>query len=211
VDSLTPQRIIPGGFLVVLEGIDGAGKSTLLPALAEFCRGEGYECVQSREPTDGPWGRKLRESASTGRLSLRDELDLFLQDRREHVDQKIRPALEAGSVVLLDRYYFSTAAYQGARGADPAAIIAENERFAPPPDLVLLLDLDPRAGLGRVRTRGDQPNEFERESELQRVRDIFRSLSHPSLRIIDASKGAFLVREEALALLAGALKVKNPR
>lgn len=193
-----------------MEGIDGAGKSTLLPALAEFCRAQGYDCLTSREPTDGPWGRKLRESAVTGRLTLPEELELFLQDRREHVDGAIAPALAAGRIVLLDRYYFSTAAYQGARGADPAAIIAENERFAPPPDLVLLLDLDPRAGLGRVKVRGDAPNEFEREGELQRVRDIFRSLTHPSIVRLDAGQDREEVRRQALAALTRALGRKAP-
>lgn len=199
------KRIIPGGLLAVIEGIDGAGKSTLLPVLAEHVRAQGHECVTSREPTDGPWGRKLRESAVTGRLSLRDELDLFLRDREEHVRDKIAPALARGAVVLLDRYYFSTAAYQGARGADPQEIIAENERFAPPPDLVLLLDLDPRDGLGRVRVRGDAPNEFEREEELQRVREIFRAIERPGIVRIDAASGVEKVREAAVRALGEAL------
>jgi dTMP kinase len=203
------KKIIPGGLLVAIEGIDGAGKSTLLPALREFCVQLGYEVISSREPTDGPWGRKLRESATTGRLSLREELDLFLDDRREHVAQKIRPALEAGKIVLLDRYYFSTAAYQGARGADPAAIVAENEQFAPPPDLVLLLDLDPQAGLSRVRVRGDAPNEFEREEELRKVREIFAGLTEEFICRIDAGRGRDEVQEAALAALKRVIREKG--
>src|SRR5689334_18751024 len=117
------------GFLLVIEGIDGAGKSTLQRQLAEWCRGAGLQVITSREPTDGPHGRALRESARSGRLALQDELDLFLKDRREHVETLIRPALERGDVVILDRYYFSTAAYQGARGLDPAEIIQANEAF----------------------------------------------------------------------------------
>lgn len=203
------NRIIPGGLLAVIEGIDGAGKSTLLPVLAEHVRAQRCECITSREPTDGPWGRKLRETATTGRLSLRDELDLFLRDRGEHVREKIAPALGRGAVVLLDRYYFSTAAYQGARGADPQQIIAENERFAPPPDLVLLLDLDPRAGLGRVRVRGDAPNEFEREEELQRVREIFRSIERPGIVRVDAAVGVENVRAAAIRAIDEALARKT--
>src|SRR6266550_1777 len=113
----------PPGFLLVLEGIDGAGKSTLLHKLAEYCAGRGLAVVVSKEPTDGPWGRKLRESAQSGRLSLEEELELFLKDRAEHVKGLILPALSEGKVVLLDRYYLSTAAYQGARGADPVRIL----------------------------------------------------------------------------------------
>jgi dTMP kinase len=102
------------GFLLVIEGVDGAGKSTVVQKLLEHCRERAIPCVASKEPTDGAWGRRLRESAQSGRLSLEEELELFLKDRAEHVEQLIRPALEAGKVVILDRYYLSTAAYQGA-------------------------------------------------------------------------------------------------
>ena len=178
------------GWLVVVEGIDGAGKSTVLRRLAAHCAGRGLACVSSGEPTRGPWGMKLRQSMSEGRLSLDEELDLFLKDRAEHVTTLIRPALAAGKVVLLDRYYLSTAAYQGARGADPAKILEANEKFAPPPDLVLLLDFDPDGGLERIRTRGDAPNTFEEAGQLRAVRRIFLVLQRPFIRRVDASQPA---------------------
>src|SRR6188472_1861497 len=109
------------GWLVVLEGIDGSGKSTVLRRLAEYCATRGRDAVVSGEPTRGQWGMKLRQSRTEGRLTLEEALALFLKDRAEHVERLILPALEVGKVVLLDRYYLSTAAYQGARGADPAA------------------------------------------------------------------------------------------
>jgi dTMP kinase len=121
------------GWLVVVEGIDGAGKSTVLRRLADHCAARGLTPVVSGEPTRGQWGMKLRESMTAGRLSLDEELALFIQDRAEHVATLIRPAMARGEVVLLDRYYFSTAAYQGARGANPAWVLAENEKFAPEP------------------------------------------------------------------------------
>jgi dTMP kinase len=190
------------GFLLVLEGIDGAGKSTLQRALAEWCRGQGRRVVTSREPTDGPHGRALRESARTGRLSLDDELELFLKDRREHVQMLINPALERGDVVILDRYYFSTAAYQGARGLDPAAIIAANETFAPVPNLVLLLDLDPSDGHARIGARGNSPDSFEGANYLREVRRIFLSLERPYIRRIDAAREAGAVFADARDILA---------
>jgi dTMP kinase len=161
------------GWLVVLEGIDGAGKSTVLRRLADHCRVLGLSPVVSFEPTRGTWGMKLRQSMTEGRLTLAEELNLFIKDRAEHVENVIQPALRAGQVVLLDRYYLSTAAYQGARGADPHQILVENERFAPQPDLVLLLDFDPAAGIERIRARGDAPNTFEQLDQLQEVRRIF--------------------------------------
>jgi len=184
------HRLNAPGFLLVLEGIDGAGKSTLGRALAADLRNRGLSVVTSREPTDGPHGTALRQSAKTGRLSLADELELFLKDRAEHVTQLIQPALSRGEVVILDRYYLSTAAYQGARGADPQAVIAMNEAFAPRPDLVLLLDIDPLAGTGRILRRGDQPDDFEAVTYLAKVRDIFLALPQPFIRRIDAARPA---------------------
>ncbi|HEX8295322.1 MAG TPA: dTMP kinase [Chthoniobacteraceae bacterium] len=193
------------GFLLVLEGIDGAGKSTLGKKLATYCGSRGLACTMSREPTDGPHGRALRESAVRGRLPLDEELELFLKDRAEHVNEVIVPALARGEIVILDRYYFSNAAYQGARGADPAEIVARNEEFAPAPDLVLLLDLDAPDGRQRILRRGDQPDDFEAINYLAKVRAIFLALPHPAIRRIDGARPAELVLEESTALLEAAL------
>ncbi len=187
------------GRLIVVEGIDGAGKSTIIRRLSEECREGRIAYVVSREPTSGKWGAMLRETARTGRLSLEMELELFLQDRAEHVLTLIAPALEAGKIVILDRYYFSTAAYQGARGADPAAILAANEEFAPAPDLVLLLDIDPIAGRARIAGRGDVPDDFEHADALAKVRAIFLSIERPFIARIDASQPPETVERECLA------------
>jgi dTMP kinase len=184
-----PPPQTPAGLFIVLEGIDGTGKSTQTRRLAEWFTRHGREVVTSREPTDGPWGRKLRESAATGRLPATEELELFLRDRQQHVEELIRPALAAGKVVILDRYYFSTMAYQGARGFDPAEIRRRNEAFAPRPDLLLLLDLDVDTALSRIGTRGDTANAFEQHAALSRCREIFLSLQNePFARRIDASQ-----------------------
>src|SRR4051812_42523003 len=205
----TSPAALDRGFLVAVEGIDWAGKSTVLKELVEFCQSKGLPHRRSREPTNGVWGRALRASAATGRLSLDEELELFCKDREEHVREVIRPALEAREVVLLDRYYLSTAAYQGARGADPDAIIARNEAFAPRPDLVLLLDLDPKVGLSRVSGRGDVPDAFEHEDQLQAVRKIFRGIQWPNIAIIDAGRPAEQVAEECAGQLAVALERRS--
>jgi dTMP kinase len=187
------------GWLVVLEGIDGSGKSTVLRELADHCAAKGMLAVASGEPTRGKWGMKLRQSMTDGRLGLQEELELFVKDRAEHVESFIQPSLAAGKVVLLDRYYLSTAAYQGARGADPDAILQRNESFAPQPDLVLLLDFNPAAGLDRVRARGDSPNTFEELNQLEEVRRIFLSLDRPYIRRVDAARPAQAVASECCA------------
>src|SRR5206468_12564349 len=121
----------------------------------------------------------LRESASTGRLAPAEELHAFLEDRREHVATLIRPALAAGKVVIVDRYYFSTAAYQGARGQDPDELIRINEEFAPKPDLLVLLVVTPQQGIARIGQRGDAGNLFEREEDLAKSAAIFARLEAP--------------------------------
>ena len=177
---------MPRGLFIVIEGIDGTGKSTQARRLGEWLASQGREVVLSREPTAGPWGQKVRESAATGRLSPEDELEYFLNDRREHVAELIAPSLAAGKIVVLDRYYFSTMAYQGARGFDPAEIRRKNEEFAPVPDLLLIMDLAVDAALERIGARGDTANEFEKRENLERCREIFLSLKDESFaRVIN--------------------------
>ena len=187
---------------IVLEGIDGTGKSTQAKRLAEYFTTIGRTVTLSREPTDGPWGTLLRSSANTGRLSPEEELETFLKDRRQHVAEKIAPALAAGHLVILDRYYFSTMAYQGSRGFDPQKIRDDNEIFAPVPDLLLILDLDVKTALLRIGSRGDTANEFEQHSNLERCRQIFLSLKdEPFARLIDANRSADDVSQSILAAL----------
>ena len=172
------------GLFIVLEGIDGTGKSTQVQRLADHLRAQGREVVASKEPTDGRWGKQLRESAATGRLPLDEELAMFIADRKEHIAELIQPALDAGKVVVLDRYYYSTIAYQGARGASTEQIRTDMRAFAPEPDLVLLLDLEPNQALERIeQNRGEMPNEFEQLQSLQKIRAIFRDLAVGDERI----------------------------
>ncbi len=196
-----PLLTIPGGLLIAIEGIDGAGKTSAGGLIAQYCGERGLTSLFSKEPTSLQWGKELRRTAATGRLTLAEELRLFTLDRQMHVQQVIRPAMAAGSVVLVDRYYWSTAAYQGARGADPTTIIAEQETFAPRPDLILLLDLPAATGLQRVRARGDEPNAFEKEAALDHARAIFLTLARAAPQhsiVIDATTTARQVARACL-------------
>jgi dTMP kinase len=177
------------GLLIVFEGLDGAGKTTQLGLLYDHILQQGQDVVRLREPTEGPWGQRLRQLMVHGRgdVTPDTELEWFLNDRREHVDQRIRPALNRKQIVLLDRYYFSTMAYQGALGCDPQSIRVRNEAFAPPPDLLLLLDLPPEVGLRRLKQRGT-PSHFERLDYLEQVDGIFDAMDFPYLRRIPANQ-----------------------
>lgn len=188
-DAPDPRR----GALIVLEGIDGTGKSTQTAAIERHLSARGFEVVRSYEPTRGVHGARLRASFHGERLAPEAELELFVLDRRDHVARLIQPALDRGAVVVLDRYYFSTAAYQSAHGFDPEALVAQNEAFAPIPDAVFILDLHPDRALARIRARDpDGPNTFEARDALARSRDVFLALaaSRPHLHVIDADTTA---------------------
>jgi dTMP kinase len=187
--------------LVVFEGIDGAGKTTQAALLAAALQRRGLQVISSKEPTNGRWGRRLRESAATGRLSAEEELEAFIQDRQEHVRELIAPALAAGKVVVLDRYYFSTAAYQGARGMDAAAILAANEAFAPAPDALFLLQVPPRLGLDRIASRGDVANLFEREDNLLQCARIFDAIDRPFIHRVDGTRDVQAIHAEIVAVV----------
>jgi dTMP kinase len=192
---------VTGGRLLVLEGIDGSGKSTQQEPVAEALRARGHDVVVTREPTDGPWGRRIREMARSGeRVAPEEELRWFSEDRREHVDTVISPALAAGRVVLSDRYWLSTVAYQGARGLDWREILARSEAEFPVPDLVLLFVIDPELGLERVRARGGAvEHAFERPAYLAKVAEIFAGIDRPYIARLDASPPPESVRVAALA------------
>jgi dTMP kinase len=191
------------GRLVAVEGIDGCGKSTQTGRIAAALRARGRDVVQTREPSDGPAGRRIRALAGAGsELSAEEELAAFLEDRREHVERVIEPALAAGRDVVTDRYFLSTVAYQGARGLDPRALLEDCERRFPLPDLALLLEVDAATGLERVRGRGGTPaRSFERRERLERAAEIFASIERPYLERIDARRAPDAVAADVLSCL----------
>ena len=174
------------GLLIVLEGIDGSGKTTQARSLLRRLRSRGWEAVFFREPSRGKWGREIkRKAAKAGSLTPSEELDLFVKDRRENVEKNLKPALREGKVVVLDRYYFSTIAYQGAKGIDPRRIRRMNEAFAVKPDLVIILDIAAGEGLARIAGRKTRDELFEREDYLARVAKIFKNFRGPGILHLD--------------------------
>jgi dTMP kinase len=110
-------------------------------------------------------------------LEPEEELSWFVEDRRVHVDEIIKPALRADRIILTDRYYLSTVAYQGARGLDFEQILADSEDEFPIPDLVLLLEIDPKVAFERIHARGSEiEGVFERRDFLSLVASVFDAL-----------------------------------
>jgi len=188
------------GTLIVFEGLDGCGKSTQLRRAAEVLRARGTQPVVTREPTDGPWGRKIRTMAQSGEtIAPEIELEWFFADRREHMRDVVRPALDGGRVVLSDRSYLSTVAYQGARGLDAAQILADSEAEFEHPDLVLLFEITASEGLARVHARGGLAEPvFENLPFLERAAEIFSTLDVIGLERIDAARSEELIAMDVL-------------
>lgn len=195
------------GAWIVFEGIDGCGKSTQLRRAAAWLRERGLDPVETREPTDGAWGRKIRAMARSGTAVAREtELAWFFEDRREHMRDVVRPALDAGRVVLADRSYLSTVAYQGARGLDPEQILADSVAEFGRPDLALLFTLPARAGLARVERRGGVAEPvFENLAFQERVAEVFAGLDLPGLVRIDADREEEAIEADVRAAIAGRL------
>ena len=190
---------------VTFEGIEGAGKSTAIDYLSGYLQARGYDPVLTREPGGSALGRRLRAlllDVRTGGLASRAELFLFLADRAQHVVEVIRPALEAGQVVLCDRFTDSTLAYQGhGRGLDTEYLQRLNQAATGglQPELTLLLDLPVRCGLMRAGERNRleglvvSEGRFDAESLdfHERVRQGYRVLAEEEperFAIIDASQ-----------------------
>ena len=196
------------GKLIIFEGTDGAGKSTQIKMLADYLRGKGVDVIASFEPTNGPYGQRIRQLyTDRGKVTRNEELELFLADRREHVDKVINPAISAGKIVLCDRYYLSTAAYQGALGFDVEEILQRNS-FAPTPDLALLLQIPVEDGRGRITcSRGEKTNDFEKAEMLEKVSAIFNSLSFPYIHHINACQSIENVQRDIIRQVNQLLKM----
>ena len=192
------------GFLVAFEGIDGAGKTTQARLLHEYLLNRGFDVLLTKEPTDSIYGRRIRKLAQEDRFSVapKEEYRLFVNDRKVHVENLIKPALTAKKIVILDRYYFSTIAYQGALGLDAQEIQEENESFAPVPEIVFLLSIPPRLGIIRIeKSRKQKPNLFEKEEELAKVAAVFASLREGYLFTIDGSQPIPTIHETVVNVI----------
>jgi dTMP kinase len=201
------------GLLITLEGIDGSGKSTAARHIASRLAKMMPErrLVLTAEPTTGQVGRILRaEMARAGSdensaAKRMQELFLFMADHAHHLTKTVLPSLQAGAIVLSDRYADSTAAYQGVtlRGIVPDPVSWIQSIYRPwnlLPDKTLLFVLDPRSALQRMRSRQNQ-DKFERLEFLQSVDENFRrmaALEQERFVQIDAEQDAENVAEEAL-------------
>ena len=154
------------GLFVSFEGIDGSGKSTQARRLADSLTARGYQTVLTREPGGSAGAEEIRALVLQGdpdRWSAETELLLFTAARRDHLERTIRPALAAGQIVICDRFADSTRMYQGlSRGDLRGAVDQLHElMIGQEPDVTVLIDMDPAAGLARAKSRQTVEERFE--------------------------------------------------
>ena len=182
---------------IVIDGIDGSGKSEIVKMLHNylFSKNKKYRILTTREPTNGTYGSRLREvlkSDKDPKSGSKMLMDLFIKDRREHLDKVILPFLNNSSneevhIAICDRYYYSTIAFQGGQGIDVQEIIRKNGDFRKP-DIAFILDLAPQVALERIKSR--KKEKFEELGFMERIRENFLRLPEilgDNMRIIDSS------------------------
>jgi len=195
---------IPQPYFIALEGIDGAGKTTIQKNLSNFLTEYGYNVLCLKEPTESIYGKKIRELLQQKDMPDLDIItDLFIQDRKFDTENNIIPALKRNEIIIIDRYYFSNAAYQGAMGADPKKIISMNiEAEFIIPDTVFFIDIPPELSLERINKRTDVEKEvFEKKEFLTEVRKIFLEVGSDIYKIIDGTKSPEDVVDEIISVL----------
>ncbi len=203
------------GFFAVIEGLDGSGKGTMVREAHKFLLKKGVPAeriLTTAEPTHGYYGKKVRELLDTQinpALNARQFLDLYVADRKEHLQEEIIPALENGKIVLCDRFKHSTFVYQRLQGI-PLEKIAGLHKGMPNPDVVFILDLPVESALKRIERR-KKKEVFERKAFMEKVRLGFLQLQSifpdEEIVFIDASKSVGTVAKNIGAVLAAKLKL----
>ena len=181
---------------ITLEGIDGAGKSTQARLLADRLRAAGREVVITREPGGAPGAEEIRRllvEGAPGRWSAETEILLFTAARRDHVERTILPALNAGAIVVCDRFVDSTRAYQGSGPLRGKVEELHRLMIGLNPDLTLVFDMEPEQGLTRAGQRADGEDRFESKGLAfqHSLRTAFLEIAGAepdSCRVIDASR-----------------------
>lgn len=183
---------------IVVDGIDGSGKSEIVKILHNylFSKGKKYNILTTREPTNGFYGKQIRKmlrQEKDPQSNSKKLMNLFIKDRQEHLEKTIGPFLKKSNnhelnIVLCDRYYYSTIAFQGAQGIDTKGLVAKNKKFRKP-DITFILDVEPFLALKRIEYR--KKEKFEQLDFMKKIRENFLRLPkllNDNIKIIDSSK-----------------------
>jgi dTMP kinase len=208
------------GFMAVFDGSNGAGKTSVINEVEKYLKLKGLDVILTREPGGTPIGEKIREiilDPSSPEMCDMSELMLFGAGRAQHIQEKIKPALDEGKIVISDRFDAATFSFQHyARGIDLVTIKAINDLALNgfKPDMNIILDLDPIEGLKRVRQRGEGLDRMEDEKLefLIKARNgyLFQAEEQPDkFKVIDASRTKECVLQDVIKVIDSLLEKHN--
>ncbi len=179
------------GKFIVFEGLDGSGQTTQARLLKEYLERAGLKVLAMKEPTqNSSAGKKIQRILDKKEeISSADLQKLFVEDRKEHLEREILPALKRGEIVICDRYFFSTFAFGAASGLDLEWLIKLNEKFLLP-DLTFILKAKPETCLQRITKRGTEKTLFEKKETMEKVWQVYEILLQrfENLFLIDAEQ-----------------------
>ena len=166
----------PGKFIVV-EGLDGSGKSVQVELLIDYLKKIGKEVILTKEPTiDSEAGRKIKQVLKREiEINSLELQKLYVQDRKEHLENKVIPALKEEKFVVSSRYAFSTFAYGASDGLDVSLLIKMNELFLLP-DLTIIINISPESCVQRIEGRGKPKELFEKKEKLTKVNEFYKKM-----------------------------------
>lgn len=196
------------GVFIVIEGIDGAGKTVVALEIVKRIKKLGIEVIYTHEPYTSPFSKALKQLSEE---CLDPELEALAlaADRYIHVKKVIEPAFKKGIIVISDRYYYSSIAYQGAKGANVEWIETLNN-WAPNPDLAIYLDVEPEEGLRRRANAISEWPHFEKLTIIKKAREIYSELvKKGKLICIDAMKPLNIVIDNVWNCILELLKKRN--
>jgi dTMP kinase len=193
------------GFFICIEGLDASGKTTHAHRLVRNLRRKGFDALYTTEPSLGEIGRFIRTHILQRKRRVPSVVEalLFAVDRFDHVEKEIRPALDEGKIVVSDRYFYSSLAYQGEAGLD-VEWIKEINRLALPPNLAIYLDVPPEVVVKRMRRK---KSVMERLGTQKRVEEVYRKfVERGKLVSVDGNRRKYEVAKDILTVVLRFLK-----
>lgn len=192
------------GKFIVFEGLDGSGQSTQAALLKDFLVENGHFVVLTKEPTiDSEAGKEIRQVLDKkARVAPRQLQELFTEDRKEHLDNLVIPALKDGKIIICDRYFFSTFAFGAFSGVNLEELIKLNQDFLMP-DLTIILKVSPEVCMERIGKRGEPQTLFEEKEKLVKIWEIYKIMPErfENVYIIDGERPVEAVHQNIKALL----------
>lgn len=196
---------------IAFEGLNGSGKSTQMKLLKQRFQEQKIPFISTDEPTNGEWGKKIREFISTP--DLKGETPehiqiLYILDRKEDIESNIQPALQSNKTVLAERYFLSTLAYGEATGISWKRLLVLHKQLIgqefSQPDVTFLFDIEPMAAFERLQKSGGVLDYFETLERLRKIREAYLKLSKNfnNIHIINAEVKPEKIHEQIVRILA---------